>query len=337
MQPEIPILILKTSNYENLWDKDGKAKYQQDYLKRFKEDLKKWKDDCPLPAISFYVKKQDNKPPSFLSIEDITYEGEEVYFSFRLISQLPNITSSDFAKKLENNEKKELFYPVGYDKINSVLDKLNITPPEKWKELLESPHNSDEPRGWKSWIGEHFLKIDPDVNDNDSYNDYEDIVAEIFTALGFKVNQMGHLMAKKEVPDGISKTEDLKNKFAIVYDAKNRKNFYPDSDEIRAMKQYVNKFIDDPFLKDIEEERIYFAYIARGYSSGINIGQIRNLIEVHSEGFLFTSEAMLRLLYWKIKLGPNFNLSKLKDLTSKNPINLEDVDEIYGRDMKKGN
>ena len=226
-------------------------------------------------------------------------------------------------------KSKKLFYTVGYEEINSIFDKLKITTPEGWKELLESPHNIDEPRGWKSWIGEHFLKIIPDVNDNDNYNDYENIVAEIFTALGFKVNQMGHLMEKKDVPDGISKTEDLKNKFAIVYDPKNRKNFYPDSDERRAMKQDVNKFIDDPFLKDIDEERIYFAYIARGYSSDIDIGQIRNLIEVHSEGFLFTSEAMLRLLYWKIKLGPNFNLSKLKDLTSKNIINLKEIDEIY--------
>jgi len=329
MQPEIPILILKTSDYENLWDKDGEAKYQEDYLKRFKEDLKKWKDDCPLPAIAFYIKKQSNKPPSFLSIEDITYEGKQVCFSFRLISQLPNITSLDFAKKLENNEKKGLFYTVDYDKINSVLDKLNIIPPEEWEKLPKIAHDADVSEPWKNWIGEHFLKIDPNINPDISYNDYEDMVAEIFIALGFKVNQMGHLMAKKEVPDGISKTEDLKNKFAIVYDAKNRKNFYPDSDEIRAMKQYVDKFIDDPFLKDIEKERIYFAYIARGYSSGINIGQIRNLIEVHSEGFLFTSEAMLRLLYWKIKLGPNFNLSKLKDLTSKNIINLKEIDEIY--------
>ena len=337
MQPEIPILILKTSNYENLWDKDGEAKYQQDYLKRFKEDLKKWKDDCPLPAISFYVKKQSNKPPSFLSIEDITYEGEQVYFSFRLISQLPDITSLDFAKKLENNGKKGLFYPVGYDKIHSVLDKLKITPPEKWKELLESPHNSDEPLGWKSWIGEHFLKIDPNINPDISYKDYEDIVAEIFTALGFKVEQKGYHQLEEEVPDGISKTENLPYNFAIVYDAKTGKNFLPSVYDRRAMENYLNTESKGSFLEDIGSDRIYFAYIARGYPHNINIEEIRKKMNVHFEGFLFTSEAMLRLLYCKIKLGKNFSLAKIKDLTSKNPINLEDVDEIYGRDMKKGN
>ena len=329
MQPEIPILILKTSTFENLWEKEGEAPYQRNYLKRLEEDLEKWKDDCPLPAISFYVKKQSNKPPSFLSIEDITYEREQVYFSFRLISQLQNITNYDIGKELDNNDVKKLFYTVGYDKIHSVLDKLKITPPEEWKKLLESPHNNDESQGWKSWIGEHFLKIDPNINPDISYKDYEDIVKEIFTALGFKVKQMGYHLDKKEVPDGISKTENLPYNFAIVYDAKTGRNFLPSADDRRAMNLYLKKEIADPFLQGIGKERIYFAYIARGYAPNINIGEIRKQMDVHSEIFLFTSEAMLRLLYWKIILGTNFPLAKLEDLASKNPINRKDIDNIY--------
>jgi len=123
MQTKIP--IMKTS-LDSLWDKDGEAKYQLKFLElpdKLDKVLKRWKKECPLPAISFYVdKEQSYKHPSFLSIQDITYDREYVSFSFRLISQLPNITSLDFAKKLENNEKKRLFYTVGYDKINSVLE-----------------------------------------------------------------------------------------------------------------------------------------------------------------------------------------------------------------------
>ena len=338
MQPEIPILILKTSKYENLWDKDGKAPYQRNYLKLPEEVLEKWKHDCPLPAISFYVEEQSNKPPSFLSIQDITYGGGNVYFSFRLISQLQNITSYDFGRELDNNDVKKLFYTVGYGEINSIFDKLKITPPEEWKKLLESLHNNDESQGWKSWIGEHFLKIDPNINHEINDKEYEDIVAEIFTALGFEVKQEGHLQPEEEVPDGKLKTENLTYNFAIVYDAKTGKNFLPRADDRRAMNLYLKKAIADPFLQGgIGKERIYFAYIARGYAPNINIGEIRRQMDVHSEVFLFTSEAMLRLLYWKIKLGKNFSLPKLEDLTSKNPINWKDVDEIYKKDMKKGN
>jgi len=82
------------------------------------------------------------------------------------------------------------------------------------------------------------------------------------------------------------------------------------------MEDYLNTESKGSFLEDIGSDRIYFAYIARGYSRNINIEEIRKKMNVHSEGFLFTSEAILRLLYYKIKLGKNFSLVKIKDLTS---------------------
>jgi len=60
---------------------------------------------------------------------------------------------------------------------------------------------------WQDWIGKRFLEILQTIS-NDTYKDG---IAEAFNALGFGVEQLGHIK-EGENPDGIAFAED----FAIV-------------------------------------------------------------------------------------------------------------------------
>ena len=326
MQPEI--LILSTS-YDSLWETGNKASYKRpEHLKISDETLTSWEQRCPFPAIALYYDKgdfkQSHKPPSFLSIKNINYDQKGVDFDFEQISKLEELKSSTLKDKLKEKgiEGNGLVYAIDYNKFRLILENFNTNPPVAWEKLLGANPNIDEP--WDSWIGKHFLRILSEVSDHD----YEDITTHLFTSLGFEVRKMGYEKPGPN-PDGIVFTRNLSHNFAIVYDCKNSKSYFPDKKDERAMKDYINKAKDDMAMEQIEKADVYFAYIAHSFEKGINIGEIQN--EISTEGFLLTSEAMLGLLFWKLKLGRKFPLGNLRDLKSVGIIDFEVIDKKYNQ------
>lgn len=307
------VVVLSTYWEPNYWERDKVAPYPQ----RSIESIRHMRNKVPIAGIGVYSKGKGrdytHRPPCFLIIRNISEnEKGEPQFDFHFISQMQGKTSAQF---FSETHKRELFYSLSEEEAFSVLEKLGSTPPQEWQELLEE--KSSLLPSWLDWIGGHFQGIKQTV----SNNDYEDKIAEIFTALGFDVEQLGHKQ-EGEYPDGIAYSKN----FAIIFDCKNRNNYFLNAEDKRAITRYVQHE-----KRRIEErrniEKVYFAIIAHSYSKVENVSDIEK--ETSSKGLLLTSEAMICLLYKKIALGPKFLLTDFEELITSKVIDIESIRNVY--------
>jgi len=309
----VEILVLCTYWEPNYWERDKVAPYPQ----RSIQPIEHLKNKVPIPAIGVYTKGKGrdytHRPPCFLVLKNISEnEKREPQIDFHYISQMPGLTSAEFLNEIP---KKDLFFSISEEDILPALERFSIEPPQEWQKLLET--KALPLPSWQDWIGRHFQ----DIMQTISNDEYEDIIAEIFYALGFEVEQLGH-KKEGEYPDGIAYSKD----FAIIYDCKNRTNYFLNASDKRAITRYVQYA-----KRRIEErkkiEKAYFAIIAHSYSKIENISDIEK--ETSSKGFLLTSEVMLYLLYKKLSLGPSFLLTDFEELISNQVIKIEDAKNIY--------
>jgi hypothetical protein len=307
------ILVLSTYWEPNYWERDKVAPYTQ----RAIESIKHMKDKVPIAAVGVYTKGKGKdftfRPPCFLIIKNISEnEKGEPQFDFHFISQMQGTTSDQF---LSETPKGELFYSISEEKIRVILVKLGLTPPQEWQRLLEGKPTLLP--SWLDWIGKHFQEIQQTI----SNNDYEDRIAEIFTALGFEVEQLGHKQ-EGEYPDGIAYSKN----FAIIFDCKNRNDYFLNSEDKRAIIRYVQHE-----KRRIEErrniEKVYFAIIAQSYSKVENMSDIEK--ETSSKGLLLTSEAMQYILFEKLSLGPKFLLADFEELITNKVTDIESIKKVY--------
>jgi len=308
------VLVLCTNWSGDYWESDNVAPYS----KRLTESVRRLKDTLPLAGIGVYLTREggdfSTQPPCFLIIKDITEKEKRAsLFDFQYVSKMQGITSSAFLNKVG---VRKLFFNVSGEKALSILKGLGIKPPIEWQKLLEAELSSTPL--WRDWIGKRFQEILQII----SNDDYEDRIAEIFKALGFEVEQLGH-KKEGEYPDGIAYSKD----FAIVYDCKNKFNYFPIVNDRRAMTQYVRH--EKRRIKELGIEKAYFAFIAHSYEGLEKISDIEK--ETSSKGFLLTSEIMLYLLFKKMSLGPSFLLADFEELASNQNITMESVERVYGR------
>lgn len=307
------ILVLCTYWEPNYWERDRVAPYPQ----RSIEPVERMKNKAPIPAIGVYTRGKGrdytHRPPCFLVIKNISEnEKREPQFDFHYVSQMPDLTSAQFLSEIP---KKDLFFSVSEENVLPVLERFSIKPPPEWQKLLET--KALPLPSWQEWIGRHFQ----DILQTISNDEYEDKIAEIFSALGFEVEQLGH-KKEGEYADGIAYSKD----FAIIYDCKNRTSYFLNANDKRAIIKYVQHA-----KKRVEErrkiEKVYFAIIAHSYNKVENMSDIEK--ETSSKGFLLTSEVMLYLLYKKLSLGTSFLLADFEELISNQVIKIEDVKDIY--------
>jgi len=269
-----------------------------------------------IPGIGVYIKgkKADfrSMPPCFLVIKSIeeTERGEPL-FDLHFVQKMERISSAQLIAEIG---RQGFFFIIPQEKVLGALNKLGIHPPSEWKTLLsEKPQPS-----WQNWIGEHFLSILEPV----SANEYEDRIAEALRALGFEVEQMGY-KKEGEYPDGIIYGRD----FSIVYDCKNRPDYFLDAKDKRAMIKYIQDA-----KRRIKEKRgigkVYFALVTHSYNQRIkNLSDIEK--ETSTKGTLFTSESLLYLLFKKLSLGQSFLLTDFEGLVSGQIVTRENIDKVY--------
>lgn len=307
------ILILCTSWAEDYWETDKIAPYPKTSIK----PVKHLKKALPVPAIGVYIKQRERDltslSPCFLIVRNIREnEGGEPLFDFHFAAKVEGLTSMRFLSEIGG---KRLFYTVPQERVLKALSRFGIEPPPEWKMLLEAKAKPS----WLDWVGRHFKEVLKPI----SNLQYEDRVAEIFNSLGFEVEQMGY-KREGEYPDGIIYSKD----FAVVYDCKNRSNYFLDAKDKRAMIRYVQYA-----KRRIEEqkgiERVYFAFIAHSHREAL-----KNLSSVEkgtsTKGTLFTSETLLYLLYKRLCLGPRFLLVDFEELISGQLVTQETIDKVYG-------
>jgi hypothetical protein len=304
------VLILCTGWDPHYWESNKVAPYP----KRSIQPIQHLKNTSLIPAIGVYIKQKrgdfTSNPPCFLIVKSIDEnEKGEPQFDFKFISKMEGITSSKFLNEVGT---QDLFFSISQDKILEILNKFHIKPPLDWEVLLE-----EKPKlSWQDYIGKYYLDILGPI----SNSEYEDRVAEIFKALGFKVEQMGY-KEEGECPDGIIYSKD----FAIVYDCKNRSNYVLDARDKRAMIGYVQDA-----KKGIEEQeliKVYFAFIAHSYEKVGNISDIEK--ETSTKGLLLTSEALLYLIFKKLSLGRSFLLADFEKLISSSIVTIDSIEKVY--------
>jgi len=295
------------------WEKDRIAPYP----KRSIRAVEHLRNALPAPAIGVYIKQRERDfthiIPCFLAVRNISEnEKGEPLFDFHFVAKMEGVTSLDFLSKIG---QKGLFFTVPQEKVLRALHSFGIVPPAEWRMLLEERIQPS----WRDWIGKHFEEILQQI----SNQEYEDRVAEILKALGFELEQMGN-KREGEYPDGIIYSRD----FAMVYDCKNRSNYFLDAKDKRAMIRYV-QYAQRRIREQKRIEKVYFAFAAKSYKE-----ILRNLDSIEKEtltkGALFTSETLLYLLYKKLSQGPSFLLVDFEELVSGQIITKETIDKLYG-------
>ncbi|AWR96154.1 hypothetical protein DFR86_00400 [Acidianus sulfidivorans JP7] len=311
---ESEVLILTTDWEVDYWDKDRLARYTSVDAKSITHLVGK----TPVAGIGVYskIRRRDlsNLEPSFLVVKGINInEIGEPYFDIHYIDKMHGIKSKEFLREIG---ERKLFFTLPAERVLEILKQFNISPPAEWLELLRSTKKTND---WKDWIGRHFLGIlDKSSIGNE---EFEDRIAEIFKALGFEVEQLGHKI-KGEYPDGIVYWGD----YAIIYDCKNRENYYLNADDKRALKEYVENYKKK--LQQSKNIRIFFAIIAHSFENfDDKIAEIER--ETLTKGVLFTSNTMLYLLYKKLALGVNFSLNDFEKLILSKPVTIEIIDKVY--------
>lgn len=286
------VLLLATGWQLDYWELDKEAPYPKTKY----TDLSEWDDlskSCPLPGIGIYIKQKgkdfSQNPFVYLKIMGMRYDltTKQPYFNFKTLTK-SKIESRILEGKLSSDNRK-LFSVIEPEKLFKILQDIGEEPPEEWKNLMEI---EEEIIHWRDYIGKYFLDIEQ--QSTLSNNDFEDRVAVLLNALGFKVVQRGYKIIG-EYPDGVA---SFGNDYAIVYDCKNTQNFLPSAQD----KRTIEKYLDDE--KKIRNERnIYCAFIAKSFKEQSR----RNILYLSINSLLY-------LLYKKLSLGSKFTLSPLKKI-----------------------
>ena len=307
------ILVLCTWWEADYWESDKVAPYPKMPIK----PVQHLKTVLPLAAIGVYTKGRgrdfSSRSPCFLIVRNIDEnEKGEPQFDFHFVARIKGITSLGFLNEIGDYG---LFFSVPQEGILEVLSKFHIEAPKEWKMLLDEKIQPS----WLDWVGKRFRGVLKPI----SNPEYEDRVAEIFNALGFEVEQMGY-KREGEYPDGIFYSRD----FAVVYDCKNRSNYFLDAKDKRAMIRYV-QYAKRRIREQKRIEKVYFAFTAHSYKKMLkNLSTIEK--ETSTKGALFTSENLLYLLYKSLSLGPRFLLVDFEELISGQIVRRETIDKVYG-------
>ncbi len=293
------VILLTTHWKDDYWHKPKEAKYTGNV--RYTE-IGNWDylaQNCPLAALGIYYRKIETTPFVYLRIQGMRYDPVTQNPFFRFVAIRPSSTPSASLRAELPRHCQGLIGMIAGDQLVQILKAIGEEPPHEWLELVGSGGAGPSQPTWRSWVGEYFLSLeDPKLGDAE----FEDRIAALLRAIGFRVEQKGHTLAGPYA-DGIAIHDD----FGLVYDCKNRRNYAPLQEDIRALRQYL---ADEQVLKP--KVKLYAAFIAVGFASSAPA----NIFHVNTSH-------LLRLLVARLKVGGDFNLRPLKLILERN-LSLDD-------------
>jgi hypothetical protein len=126
--------------------------------------------------------------------------------------------------------------------------------------------------------------------------------------LGFEVTDYGQGTGRN--PDGIAK--ENQNRYAILIDAKSRKDKYKIGTEDRKFIEYIKTFSDP--LRKSGFKNIYFLIVSSSFDI-VSTTAIKNIkVETQVTTTFLTSRLLLKLLSSKIRTPRLFDLKKFQEL-----------------------
>lgn len=179
----------------------------------------------------------------------------------------------------------------------------------------------------EKYVGQYFLKL---LKPGD-YKEFEQLTAEVFRLLGFRVDVRGH-QARGEYPDGY-----LEGILAVIYDCKNQHNYHMTSDDRRATASYIDKHTTE-IQEKYKDIKIYFAVIAHSFDKNIKdrLREVESVVKM--QGFAITSRALLylysKMIETKLKGGDIYLSAVVRDFVTKQVVTPEVVDEVLEEDFE---
>lgn len=142
--------------------------------------------------------------------------------------------------------------------------------------------------------------------------EFEKSVNLVFQMMGFEVTEYGQGTGRK--PDGIAKENQFR--YAILIDAKSRKDSYKLGTEDRKIIEYIKTFSEQ--LRKSGYSKIYFLIVSSSFGTISEIS-IKNIqLETQVTTTLLTSRLLLKLLSHKIKAPRLFDLNRFRELLIEN-------------------
>ena len=149
--------------------------------------------------------------------------------------------------------------------------------------------------------------VDLSINEEKS-REFEKNVNLVFNMLGFEVTDYGQGTGRK--PDGVAKENE--HRYAILIDAKSRKDNYKIGTEDRKFIEYIKTFFEP--LRKSGFTNIYFLIVSSSFDS-VSTTAIKNIrVETQVTTTLLTARLLLKILSSKIQTPRLFDLKKFQEL-----------------------
>jgi hypothetical protein len=144
--------------------------------------------------------------------------------------------------------------------------------------------------------------------------------------LGFEGNDLGQ--GKGREPDGIAKCSE--HHYAILFDAKSRKDGYKFGQDDRSIREYIEKY--EYKLKKEGIERLHFFVVSSSFKGNTKeiINRLLQFRGVKSV-LLVTADVLLRLVAKRIEKPALFDLKTFGDYLVGNngELTIDQVEEIF--------
>jgi hypothetical protein len=224
-----------------------------------------------LELLNLFKEKSNNKNLSFWDIE-------HAFWQWNQLKQL-EIEIKPVEKATKKDDKPIVAGGLPFSYIPPIVSVLPL--------LAE---NTPEIDSACKTLGQSVIKV------------FEERIAILFEMLGFIVEKQGQ--GKGRVPDGIAICPE--HHYAIMFDAKSRKDGYSINTDDRAMKEYISQAVRQ--LKKDGIDKLYFAVISSGFKGEFNeeIRSIKNGTDIR-EVLFFEADALLTILEQKLR-DPKFDL-----------------------------
>ncbi len=297
-----PVLLLYTDWSWDYWAKDGEAPFPSRSYKEL-PDWNELKARLPLPALGVYAKMKQNDfrllEFSYLVVQGMEYDVRGIP-KFQYSYKAKSKTKSEVL--LRQFASRNFFEARESDAVLRLLRDLGEQPPQEWLDLIDVGKALPSIESWREWIGQHFLLLS---NTEISNEDFEDVTVDVFRALGFEVNQMGH-KRPGSFPDG-TLTASLSD-FAIVYDCKNRSDYYPPEDDKRALLAYTQKEGRRLQEQNNRIRSVYSMFVAKSLAQE----------ELSGADVFISADDFLYALYKRVRLGKDFALTAFDEAAKRN-------------------
>lgn len=303
------VILLTTDVEDDYWHKPKTAKF---WGKVRYTDLPNWNilaNSCPLAGLGIYYQKRrdcSRIPFVYIKIKEMSYDSKtgNPFFDFDVIGV--SSTQSDTLRRKLPLKNQLLISTIEIEDLLRVLNEIGEKAPEEWLHWATDKALPKPSLSWRDYLGNYFWGLEHGTLSN---NEFEDRIAFLLRALGFKVTQKGYTVPGPYA-DGVALHEDI----GVVYDCKNSQTYTPIESDIRALKQYTN---DEATLHS--GKTLYSAFISRDFQtpSQQDISHLR-------------VEPLLYLLTVELIRGSEFNLNPFKLILQKRrELNRQTIDEYW--------